>query len=243
VLRLRQAAVAACSDGSNSAQVDHPDRHVAVAEGVVPVAELAIIVGSPGHNGAVVLERHAVVVAAGEGLYVRSVQTATDPDEPVAVDAKAADPVAELTAVIYSPHGGKLLDDGRRGSLDAYRRAASITAKPTTNTLALPTNIILLAALFSMPLTFPCARSLLGRRDWPAVPLHATSAAYTWMMGSVSPKWVIFGFPRRALRSLPHAPQPADKHVHEAHEEVYEGDDQVEQDPEYLHDYIRDVVE
>jgi len=45
------------------------------------------------------------------------------------------------------------------------------------------------------------------------------------------------------LRSLPHASEPADEHVHEAHEDVYDGDEQVELDPEYLHDYIRDVVE
>src|SRR5215212_7161555 len=43
-----------------------------------------------------------------------------------------------------------------------------------------------------MPLTFPCVYSVLGRREWPAVPLHATSAAYSRTRRSRSPRLRIF---------------------------------------------------
>jgi hypothetical protein len=50
--------VSAGGDGRDAAQVDDPNGHVAAATRS-PVTELARIVSTPGHNGAVVLERQA----------------------------------------------------------------------------------------------------------------------------------------------------------------------------------------
>ena len=131
-------------------------------------------------DGAVGLERQAVVGAAGEGLYVRGVQTAADPDRRVAVGAGAASPVSELAEFVLAPGSGELLDGSRRGDFDAYRERRQYHGEANHQHPASPRPHNLACRAPQHTAHHPCARSLVGRREkWPAVPLHPASAAYS----------------------------------------------------------------